>query len=85
MFSLIQAILPIFKHFEENIVRWVGQLLDIIQVSNQYLEELKKRSLSYELSFYKNRNEALEIIPRPPILFTHLKPFLFISKSLQIL
>lgn len=42
MFSLIQAILPIFKHFEENIVRWVGQLLDIIQVSNQHLEELKK-------------------------------------------
>lgn len=85
MFSLIQAILPIFKHFKENIVRWVGQLLDIIQVSNQYLEELKKLSLSYELSFYKNRNEVLEIIQRPPILFTHLKTFLFISKSLQIL
>ena len=39
----------------------------------------------YKSSLYKNRNAALEIIQRPPILLTSPKPPLFILKGLLIL
>lgn len=64
---LVEDIFPDKKQqIEHNVVGWVCQPLDVIQVATQLFAELKTTVLS-KLTLYKHRNVALEAIYSPPI------------------
>lgn len=82
----------IFFIVKNNVVGWVCQPLEVIQVATQFFEELKTTILFYKLSLYKNRNVALEAIQSSPILFfinpktspIYLKRLVDIFKDLEL-
>ena len=52
LISILDGILYIiYKQIEDNIVPWVGQFLDIIQVATQFSEELKTTVLAFPLQY----------------------------------
>ena len=46
----------IYKQIEDNIVLWVRQFLDIIQVATQFFEELKTTVLALQMNSIEEQN-----------------------------
>lgn len=75
MTSILVGNLPDLKKLiEDNVVGWVGKPHDI----TQFFEELKTTNCLCLInqSLYKKRNEALETIQNPLMLFINPKPLL---------